>query len=125
LAIEESGNQTISSLEFETGGPGSGRTRYDDDDREGAGRLDASASHRVAGVAISYSTPSTSRVRLAIFDVSGRLVRELVNGSQPAGRHEVSWDHRDMHGRTVGSGVYFANVNAGETSEKLKVVVAR
>jgi hypothetical protein len=44
---------------------------------------------------------------LEIFDVSGRLMSSLVNGTLPAGRHEISWNALDPHGHRLDSGVYF------------------
>jgi hypothetical protein len=52
-------------------------------------------------------------VNLKIYDVSGRLVRTLVNGTQQPGPYPVVWDGRDDAGRGVGSGNYFARLNVG------------
>ena len=56
---------------------------------------------------IAYSLPETSSVRLDIYNLKGQLVRTLVNGEMPAGRHSVAWNGRDMHNKAVASGVYF------------------
>ncbi len=53
-------------------------------------------------------------VRLAIYDVSGRLVKNLVAGSYPAGNHRVRWDGTDSGGRAVASGTYFASLRVRE-----------
>ena len=45
-------------------------------------------------------------VRLKIFDVRGRLVRNLDVGAVGSGRHPVPWDSKDNHGKQVASGVY-------------------
>lgn len=58
---------------------------------------------------ISYSVPSTQHVRIAIFDVAGRLVEDLVNESKGAGEYVVEWDA----GR-LPSGVYFYRMQAGD-----------
>lgn len=42
-----------------------------------------------------------------------------------AGQHEVTWDGRDESGRSVGSGVYFLRLKAGEWTERSKVTVTR
>lgn len=67
---------------------------------------------------ISFMNPDEGRIRLAIYDVSGRLVRILADGELPAGRAHVSWDGRDDEGRSLASGVYFARLTgrAGERS---------
>ena len=42
--------------------------------------------------AIRYTLPTAGRVTVEVFDVTGRRVAVLVDGEQPAGRHEVRWD---------------------------------
>lgn len=59
-----------------------------------------------------FDTPRGGRVRLAVYDLSGRLVRLLVDESRDAGRHEVTWDGTDDRGQKVGSGVYVGRMEA-------------
>jgi hypothetical protein len=59
-----------------------------------------------------YSLPRTTQVRLAIYDVRGRLVRRLLDGIEPAGERAATWDGRDDHGTSVGSGVYVYQLEA-------------
>jgi len=63
-------------------------------------------------------------VRVRMYDVRGRQVRELVDERLTAGRHELAWDGVDDRGRAVSSGVYFCEVQAGEATlvEKLTMV---
>jgi hypothetical protein len=56
---------------------------------------------------ISFFLPKAERVYLRIYDVRGRLVRELAKGPVEAGRHVTVWDGRDGSDRAVGSGVYY------------------
>jgi len=65
---------------------------------------------------IAYAVPSRCRVRLSIYDVSGRLVRTLVDRDVEPGRHSAIWLGRDEGGNEVGSGVYFYKLAAGDTS---------
>ncbi len=65
---------------------------------------------------IGFALPTDQEVSLAVFDVSGRLVRPLVNGTLPAGQHDVVWDGRDANGSQAPSGIYLYRLNAnGET----------
>ncbi len=57
---------------------------------------------------IAYSLPRDARVQLQVFNVRGQLVRTLVDGTQPAGRHEVGFD-----GTGLPSGAYFYRLAAG------------
>jgi hypothetical protein len=61
---------------------------------------------------IAYDVATAGHVTVEVYDVSGRLVRRLVNTHKDAGRHEVSWDGRDMRGSSVHTGVYFYRMNA-------------
>ncbi|MDH3217251.1 MAG: T9SS type A sorting domain-containing protein [Candidatus Krumholzibacteria bacterium] len=56
----------------------------------------------------SYSVPSTQHVRLAVYDVTGRLVQELVNSVKSSGEYLVEWD-----AGTLPSGVYFYRLETG------------
>jgi flagellar hook assembly protein FlgD len=63
--------------------------------------------------------------QVALYDIQGRLVRTLAQGTFPAGVQTVTWDGGDNAGRPVGAGVYFLRaVSAGERTE-LKLVVLR
>jgi len=53
------------------------------------------------------------RVTLKIFDVTGRLVKNLVDGKMTAGVHEVTWDGGYEDGSTAPSGMYFYKMTAG------------
>ena len=61
-------------------------------------------------VSLRFTLPSAATVTLAIYDASGRRVRELGSGAQPAGDHVIAWDLRDEAGRAVGAGLYFARL---------------
>jgi hypothetical protein len=50
---------------------------------------------------------------LRVYDVRGKLVRELGNGPIDAGTHAIRWDGRDDRGAPVASGVYLYRVSAG------------
>jgi hypothetical protein len=62
---------------------------------------------------VAFSLAQTVDVSLAIYDVTGRLVRTLVNESRPAGNHKVTWNGLDDLGSRVASGVYFYRMRAG------------
>jgi hypothetical protein len=52
-------------------------------------------------------------VTLDIYDVTGRLVRRLLEGPVGTGRQSVNWDGRGQDGRGLGAGVYFARIEIG------------
>lgn len=55
---------------------------------------------------IRFELDVAQSVRLGIFDLRGRSLRELVADHRPAGLHEVVWDGRDAAGRSLASGNY-------------------
>ncbi|MDH4036962.1 MAG: right-handed parallel beta-helix repeat-containing protein [Candidatus Krumholzibacteria bacterium] len=64
-------------------------------------------------------------VTLAIHDVTGRLVRMLVDEQQGPGARAVRWDGRDDRGSAVASGVYFYRVTAPGVSEARRMVLLK
>jgi flagellar hook assembly protein FlgD len=60
-----------------------------------------------------------------IYDVSGRLIRQLVDGSKVAGPHTAVWDGTDDRGRGVSSGRYFARIQAGSWSSNANVTILK
>jgi flagellar hook assembly protein FlgD len=65
------------------------------------------------------------RVELAIFDVHGRLVRQMDSGSKTAGVHETRWDGRDNRGRPVASGVYYVRLTGPQQALTRKIVLLK
>jgi flagellar hook assembly protein FlgD len=52
-------------------------------------------------------------VEVAVFDLSGRLVRTLRQGRLEAGTQNIAWDGRDDDGRPAAGGIYFVRLRAG------------
>jgi hypothetical protein len=78
-----------------------------------------------ASTRLGFTLPAETHVSLAVYDIGGRIVRELTRGVYPAGAHEVSWDGRDSGGRTLQPGVYLVRLDAGVRSETARVVRVR
>jgi hypothetical protein len=76
-------------------------------------------------LSIEYDLTSDCPVRVAVYDVLGRCVRTITEGTQYAGPHSFTWNGRDDRGSRVTNGVYVIRVNAGESSAVRKVVLHR
>lgn len=76
---------------------------------------------------ISYDLPYgvNQRVQLVILDVSGRVVRRLVDENQSGGTHHVAWEGKDDRGDTVSSGVYIARLDVGGERRARKLVLLK
>jgi FG-GAP repeat/FlgD Ig-like domain/FG-GAP-like repeat len=73
----------------------------------------------------SYDLSAQVHVDLQVYDVRGRLVRHLVNELQSEGRQHAVWDGRDDQGLSLGSGTYFARLNAGQEQFTRKVLLLK
>ncbi|HEX7879149.1 MAG TPA: PQQ-dependent sugar dehydrogenase [Candidatus Eisenbacteria bacterium] len=76
-----------------------------------------------AGPTINYRLESPQIVSLRVFDVTGRVVRTLVEEPQVAGDHVVAWDGQDDQFAAVPSGVYFYRIEAGADRQSGKVLI--
>ena len=74
---------------------------------------------------IGFSVSNPGHVSLKVYDVSGRLVRTLVNCRMDAGRHTERWNGLDDNGRAVASGIYFFRMSSGEFTMTRKAVLLR
>jgi hypothetical protein len=71
---------------------------------------------------IGFDLPRQARVVLRIYDVGGRVVRTLADGSWQAGRHQLEWDGTDRHGRPAPVGVYFYAIEADDFRDHHRMV---
>jgi len=74
---------------------------------------------------IGFDLPQPSSVRLEIFDLQGRRIAQLADGSFSAGYHRVEWDGRASDGRRVQAGVYVYRLQAGSFRAQRKMVLVQ
>jgi len=77
---------------------------------------------------IRFDVPASAgsaRVSLAIYDTTGRLVRTLLDGPQPGGTWELTWDGTDATGGLLPGGVYFCRLEAGGERLSSRIVLLR
>lgn len=65
---------------------------------------------------IRFGLAEDAQGSLAVFDVSGRLVRTLESGTLRAGDHAVTWDGRSESGVAMPSGIYYVRLRGGKLS---------
>lgn len=75
--------------------------------------------------AIEFYLKSGQKTSLSVYDVSGQLIRTLVDQFVESGIHQVAWNGLDNHGVTVPSGVYFVKLIAGEHTSESKLLVLK
>ena len=74
---------------------------------------------------IRFALAAAGPVVLKIFDVKGALVQTLVDEHLGTGQHRVNWDGRDSRGARVASGIYFARLKSGKTTQATRLVVVK
>ena len=75
---------------------------------------------------IQYELPRPGRVTLRIYDLSGRLVRELVDSvTHGEGAYTVPWDGRGDAGRAAASGTYFCRLEVDGATLTEKMVLLK
>jgi hypothetical protein len=74
---------------------------------------------------IAYSIPEASRVVLAIYDASGRLVRTLVDRDLTPNDYVAVWDGRAEGGEGAASGIYFYQLTSDGKELDRKMILLR
>jgi 3',5'-cyclic AMP phosphodiesterase CpdA len=75
---------------------------------------------------IDYQLPRDCKVDLKIYDVTGRLVKTLINNDEKmAGYHTVLWDGKNDIGENVVNGIYFYVIKADNYNKIGKMVLIR
>jgi hypothetical protein len=72
---------------------------------------------------INYTIGAPGKVQLRVFDVSGRVIRTLVDQTMTAGAYKAIWDGKNDGGERVASGVFFYQLNAPGTELNKKIVI--
>jgi hypothetical protein len=75
---------------------------------------------------IAFSLKERGRVRIAVFNVAGQLVKTLLDESRAAGSYtDVRWDGTSGVNQPVASGVYWYRLVAGSFSQSRKMVLLK
>jgi len=74
---------------------------------------------------IRYQLPSPALVSLRVYDITGKLIRVLVNSHQKAGDYRILWDGRDSGGRRLSNGIYFYRLKTGDFESIKKTILIR
>ncbi|MGE5431120.1 MAG: T9SS type A sorting domain-containing protein [Syntrophomonadaceae bacterium] len=74
---------------------------------------------------IKFQIPQAANVKVAVYDITGKQVSELVNDFKQPGHYEVTWTGRDAAGHQAASGVYIYTINAGSFTKSLKMMLMK
>jgi hypothetical protein len=79
----------------------------------------------VTSTTFAVGLPTSSGIRVELFDVTGRRVAGRDAPAMAAGWHSIRIDDRDANGRLLPSGVYFCRIMAGTRTVTQKVMIQR
>ena len=79
---------------------------------------------------LTYDLPVNGYVVIKIYALTGRLVKVIANGNQPAGSHQIRWDGTDFRDDPATTGVYicrleFASANGQKLTKSIKLSLIR
>ena len=74
---------------------------------------------------LEYDLPEDAVVNITIYDMMGRVVNTLVNGSQTAGYKSIQWDATNNLGDPVSAGLYIYTIQAGEFRQTKKMILLK
>jgi len=78
-----------------------------------------------AATQIAFELDSRAYVTLAVYNVLGRKVADLVNSELPAGPYTVEWDGRNSAGETMSSGIYLYRIESEGATEARKMMLLK
>jgi CubicO group peptidase (beta-lactamase class C family) len=74
---------------------------------------------------IKYDLAEDALVSISIYDVTGRMVKSLINMNQSTGDHSFRWDATNNIGEAVSAGMYIYTIQAGEYKDTKKMVLLK
>ena len=69
---------------------------------------------------IEYTLPKDGLVSIYLYDITGRLVKQLVNEQKPMGRHRTTIDSRNL-----ASGIYIYSLKVNDININKKLVILK
>ena len=74
---------------------------------------------------LRYNVPEKILVSISIFDISGNLIKMLVNEVKSAGFYSARWDAINDKGQPISAGVYFYKIQAGNFGDTKKMILLK
>jgi hypothetical protein len=74
---------------------------------------------------IRYNLPTTSDLKIEIYNILGSKVTTLYDGKHPAGDYTIVWDGNNLQGSPVSSGIYFYKMITHNFSQTKKMMLLK
>jgi hypothetical protein len=97
-----------------------------DTDTEGFGLYQNVPNPFTSTTVMRYGLPAGGgHVKLEVFNVTGRLVRTLVDEVMPSGMHTITWSGCNDAGRELPAGIYFQRLTLGDRVSARKMLLLK
>jgi hypothetical protein len=74
---------------------------------------------------IRFDVPAKSDVNLVIYNLQGRVVKQILSRKYQPGRYQVMWDGRDNLSRSVAAGPYLYRLSSGKYAKVRMMMLVR
>jgi len=74
---------------------------------------------------IQYSVPQFDFVTIEIINISGQIIKTIVQSSHQPGNYEIMWNGTNQNGISVPSGIYFYKLDVAEFISVKKLVLLK
>jgi hypothetical protein len=76
-----------------------------------------------AQTAIRYSLSNESKVTISVYNITGSLIRNIINSKVRPGIYNIIWNGRNERGEQVSTGVYFCKMQTSNYSATRKILL--
>ncbi|MEO0128186.1 MAG: FlgD immunoglobulin-like domain containing protein [candidate division WOR-3 bacterium] len=77
------------------------------------------------GATIKYTVTNAEKIKLVVYDITGKVVKTIINKYQEPGTYTVRWNGKDQNGKSVSAGIYFVTLDTGTEPLTRKAVLVR
>lgn len=74
---------------------------------------------------IEYQLPTTTTVKMTVFDASGRRIKTIVSDRLSSGVHHTTWDGTNDQGKSMSAGIYFYRLQTADYSITKKMMLIK
>ena len=74
---------------------------------------------------LSYQLPNDGKVEVIIYDMMGKLIKNLVNEKQSSGQNSIIWNATNNSGNQVSAGLYIYTVKTSNHKQSKKMLLVK
>ena len=74
---------------------------------------------------ITFDVRMNSDIKIVVYDIKGSKIITLAHQTYSPGQYIVSWDGKDVLGKSMSSGIYFVNIKSSYGDDQKKIVLIR